>query len=177
MQIIHIMGASGSGTSTLGRALAERIGYAWIDTDSVFWQPTDPPFQAEYPFEQRVQRMDEAIRANPHCVISGWLGRAGNAYIHRFGWIVWLHVPTELRISRLKAREAARFGPRILPGGDMHETHLAFLEYAGQYDAGGMDIRSYARQKQWLKQAVCPVLELDGSRATEMLAEEIASRI
>jgi Shikimate kinase len=40
---IHILGASGSGTTTLGRALAERLQYPHFDTDDSFWVPTDPP--------------------------------------------------------------------------------------------------------------------------------------
>jgi len=174
MQAIHILGASGSGTSTLGKALSERFGCAWIDTDSIYWEQTDPPFQVSRPFGERVRMIEEAMRANPRCVISGWMGSAGDAFLSRFNLIIWLHVPTELRIRRLRAREATRFGLRILPGGDMYETHQAFLDYAGQYDEGGMDIRSYARQKKWLEQAACPMLELDGARGLEELVAEVA---
>lgn len=42
---IHIFGASGSGTSTLGRAVAARLGYAFLDADDFYWLPTDPPFR------------------------------------------------------------------------------------------------------------------------------------
>jgi len=177
MPAIHILGASGSGTSTLGRALAEQLACNWIDTDNIYWAPTDPPFQIERPYEERVRLMDEAIQANPNFVLSGWMGRFGNPLISRFQLIVWLHVPTELRIRRLKAREFANFGERILPGRDMYENHQAFLDYAGQYDDGGMDIRSYARQKEWLEQAACPVLEMDGCRDTEVLAAEVLLKL
>ena len=40
---IHILGASGSGTTTLGRALAERLQCPHFDADDYFWVPTDPP--------------------------------------------------------------------------------------------------------------------------------------
>ena len=172
--IIHILGASGSGTSTLGRALSERFSYAWIDTDRIFWEPTDPPFQISRPPEVRARLLEDAMRASPRCVISGWLGGWGTAFLPRFDLIVWLRAPTALRIERLKAREAASFGARILPGGDMHENHQEFLDWAGRYDDGGMDIRSYARQKEWLEQATCPVMELDGGRALDALIAEVA---
>jgi len=164
MPAIHILGASGSGTSTLGRSLAEQLACAWFDTDCIYWEQTD---------EEYVRLMEEAIESNPDCVISGWLGRSGDVLISRFQLIVWLRTPTELRIRRLKARELANFGERILLGGDMYETHQSFLDYAGQYDDGGMDIRSYARQKEWLERAACPVLELDGCRTTESLAADV----
>jgi len=37
IQRIHILGASGSGTTTLGRALAERLQCPHFDTDDYFW--------------------------------------------------------------------------------------------------------------------------------------------
>jgi len=43
IQRIHILGASGSGTTTLGRALAERLQYPHFETDDYFWLPTAPP--------------------------------------------------------------------------------------------------------------------------------------
>jgi len=33
---VHIVGASGSGTTTLGRALATQLGCPHVDTDDVF---------------------------------------------------------------------------------------------------------------------------------------------
>ena len=48
---IHIVGASGAGTSTLGQALERKYGYKWMDTDNYFWVPTDPPFNQARPSE------------------------------------------------------------------------------------------------------------------------------
>ena len=35
-QVIHIFGASGSGTSTLGRKICEELGYFFMDTDGTW---------------------------------------------------------------------------------------------------------------------------------------------
>lgn len=43
-QAIHIYGASGSGTSTLGKKISEELGYRFLDSDDYFWLPTDPRF-------------------------------------------------------------------------------------------------------------------------------------
>ena len=40
--IIHIVGASGAGTTTLGQALEREYAYKWLDTDGYFWEQTDP---------------------------------------------------------------------------------------------------------------------------------------
>jgi adenylate kinase family enzyme len=41
---ILVTGASGSGTTTLGKALAEQLACAFLDADDFFWFPTNPPF-------------------------------------------------------------------------------------------------------------------------------------
>ena len=35
-QVIHIYGASGSGTSAIGRYISEKLGYFFMDTDDYF---------------------------------------------------------------------------------------------------------------------------------------------
>lgn len=41
---LHMMGASGSGTTTLARALADHWSVPHADADDYFWVPTDPPY-------------------------------------------------------------------------------------------------------------------------------------
>jgi adenylate kinase family enzyme len=44
---VLITGASGSGTTTLGRALAARLGFAFLDADDYYWLPSDLPFPTQ----------------------------------------------------------------------------------------------------------------------------------
>lgn len=78
---------------------------------------------------------------------------------------------TSTRLARIKQREYARFGARILPGGDMYDRHQAFLQWAAGYDAGGLDTRSAVLHNEWQKQLACPILTVDG---TAPLAETAA---
>jgi adenylate kinase family enzyme len=119
IQRIHILGASGSGTTTLGRALAARLQYPHCDTDNYFWVPTDPPYtkQRERPERQRLL-MDD-LTAHDAWVLSGSLCGWGDVAIPLFELVVFLSIPSEVRMARLHRREHARFGERILPGGDM----------------------------------------------------------
>ena len=43
MAKIHVLGASGSGTTTIAKVLAKKLGYVHLDTDSYFWEETDIP--------------------------------------------------------------------------------------------------------------------------------------
>lgn len=39
--VIHIFGAAGSGTTTLGMKICQELGYKLMDTDDYFWLPTE----------------------------------------------------------------------------------------------------------------------------------------
>jgi adenylate kinase family enzyme len=170
--IIHIVGASGAGTSTLGQALEREYGYKWLDTDGYFWQQTDPPFVKSLPHEERVKLMSAAVEKHPKCVISGSLCGWGDVFIPRFDLVVFIDTPTDIRIERLEKREAERFGERIRAGGDMYDNHIDFIEWAKGYDASS-DGRCRKVHEEWLKNITCSILRLDGTKTVNELLEQI----
>jgi len=165
---IHILGASGSGTTTLGRALSERFGYVPLDTDDYFWEPTDPPFQRPRDRHARQTLLAAALEAHPRWVPSGSLCGWGDLFIPRFDLVIFLWVPPAIRLARLKQREQQRHGSEALaPGGAMHDAHVAFMNWAMAYDEGGNDMRSRRRHEQWLAALPCPCLRLEGPLTVE----------
>ena len=134
VDIIHIVGASGAGTTTLGQALEREYGYKWLDTDGFFWEQTAPPFVKSLPHEERVKLMSAAIQEHEKCVISGSLFGWGNVFIPKFDLVIFINTPTDIRIKRLKKRESERFGSRICKGGDMYDNHIEFKKWAKGYD-------------------------------------------
>jgi len=177
--VIHITGASGCGVTTLGRALAGALGSVHIDADDFFWVPTDPPYIQKRDRTVRVEILGEQIRASEErgCVLSGSILDWGDSFIPLFHLVVFLSVPAAIRLQRLKAREAARFGARIQPGGDLYKTHLAFLEWADGYDDGNGDGRTRERHEKWLAQIGARVLRLDGTIPSEELVQYVLRRI
>lgn len=172
--IIHVLGASGSGTTTLGQAIAKAWGYAHFDTDDYYWVPTDPMFQQNRPPAERLRLLQRDISAHPRCVISGAFVRWGDPLIPLLDLAVWLQTPTETRLARLRRREAARFGSRIEPGGDMYEEHREFMAWAALYDtADDGDTRSFAQHRRWTQQLPCPCLTADGTQPVEELLKLI----
>lgn len=161
--IIHIYGASGSGTSTLGRKICEELGYRFMDTDDYFWMPTNPPYTTKRDAQERLRLMKEDIQKADNVVVSGSLVDWGDELIPYFTLVIRLHTDTDIRIERLRKRERETFGSRIEPGGDMYENHLEFLEWAASYDTAGLESRSKVKHDAWEKLLQCKQLLLNGA--------------
>lgn len=171
--VIHIYGASGSGTTTLAGYLAENLGYRLIDSDDYYWVNTDPPYRQKRPIPERIRLMKEELDQSHKAVISGSLTDWGDPLIPFFTLAVRLVTPAGIRIARIKERERKKFGSRIEPGGDMYETHCRFLDWASGYDTGGLDTRSKAKHDQWEKLLTCPRMSLDGNKSLAWNLEQI----
>jgi adenylate kinase family enzyme len=150
--LILITGASGSGTSTLGAALARELGMAHLEADDYFWIPTEPPFTTKRDRAERLSSILRDVRAKQSAVLAGSVMDWGVELENAFDLIVFLYVDAAIRVERLRAREMERFG----------RSNPAFLEWAAQYDVGAMDGRSLTRHRAWLSARTCPVLELRG---------------
>jgi adenylate kinase family enzyme len=161
---VHIVGASGSGTTTLGRALAGRLGCPHLDTDDFFWLPSDPPFQHVRDRSARQALLGHALARRRGWVLSGSLCGWGDVFIPQFELVVFLWVPADVRIARLRARERARYGSAIEPGAPLHDRYVRFIAWASGYDHG-LDVRERCRclHETWLAQLPCPVLRLEGT--------------
>ncbi len=174
-QVIHIYGASGSGTSTIGRFICEKTGYFFMDTDDYFWEPTNPPFTTKRKIPDRIALMRRDIAKYESVVISGSLVDWGDELIPLFTLAVRVETDTAVRIERLKKRERERFGNRIDTGGDMFENHREFIDWAAAYDSGGLDMRSKAKHDEWQKLLHCPQVLLDGNQPAEKNFEYLAA--
>ena len=161
---IHILGASGSGTTTLAAALAAKHGHAHLDTDNFYWIPTDPPFLEKRPIEERLELLREAMQRSTSWVLSGSLAGWGDPLIPKFELVVFLIVPNEVRMQRLRAREIQRY---------QHLANIEFLEWANKYDTAGFEMRSRKLHEAWLKNLQTPILRLEGKRPVDDLLAQI----
>ncbi len=169
----HITGASGSGTTTLGRALASRWSVPHADADDYFWLPTSPPYVEKRPAAERLGLMRKLFLGRDAWVLSGSVMDWGDELVATFDAVVFLSTDHEHRLARLRARERQRYGDRIGPGGDLEAGHLEFLTWAAGYENPGFDGRSRARHEEWLSGLACPVLRLDGSTPVADLVAEV----
>ncbi|WP_025856703.1 adenylate kinase [Pseudomonas sp. CHM02] len=169
---IYITGASCAGVTTLGQNLVTRLGVRQVDVDDYYWMPTSPPFTTKRPPADRVSLMRQALGDDEWVLTGSCLGW-GDALITDADLIVFVATPTPVRLERLTARETARFGDRIAPGGDMHQIHVAFKEWASQYDDPSFSGRNRAWHEAWLSQQTARVLRIDGTNSAEQIAADV----
>jgi len=173
---VYITGAAGSGTSSLGRQLAEWLGVPHLDTDDFYWAPSDPPFTEKRPVEERLALIAAEQLAQGEqggWVLSGSADGWGEIAIDGADLILFMTTPTPVRLARIRRREAEKFGARVKPGGDMHHNHTEFLKWAASYDEPYFGGRSLARHRNWLAGRREPVLELSGAKPVEELLTSV----
>jgi adenylate kinase family enzyme len=175
---VHIFGASGTGTSTLARALAGSLGCRHFDTDNYYWLQTDPPFKTARECTERQELLRRDLNKNDSWVLSGSLCGWGDFAIPLFDLVVFLWLPPEVRLQRLKKREIERYGPDIeSPDNPGYQGHAKFLAWATAYDTGGLDMRSRARHEEWITTLRCPVIRIEIDRTIQENLKMVLSRI
>ena len=171
---IHIMGASGAGTTTLGLALAGRLSIPHHDSDNYFWRPTVPPYRENRPEAESLRLMEELFLGLDQWALSGSVVGWAEAVTPLSDFAVFLRTPTEIRVQRLRERETRRFGhDAVAPGAWRHEETEEFLEWASHYDDGSREGRNLAKHEAWLATLSCPILRANGSRPTADLVEKV----
>ena len=166
---LHITGASGSGTTTLARAVADAWAVPHGDADDYFWLPTDPPYVQKRPEVERLALMDQVFLPREAWVVSGSMLGWGDSVLARCDAVVFLTLDPAERLRRIEAREHVRRA-----GGPVDEEALrAFLTWARGYDDPSFEGRSRAAHEEWLATLTCPILRLDSCRSREALCNEV----
>lgn len=166
---VHVLGASGSGTTTLGRALANHWSVPHADADDYFWLPTNPPYVEKRPVAQRLELMREVFVPREAWVLSGSMVGWGEEVVDACDAIVFLTLDPVERLRRLEAREVHRRGS----GNFDVDAWTAFLEWARGYDDPSFNGRSLAVHEKWLADRHQAVLRLDSAVSEEGLVSEV----
>jgi hypothetical protein len=118
--------------------------------------------------------MREIFLERSDWVLSGSLDDWGAAVVPLFDLVVFVRVPTAVRLQRLRHREARRFGhTAVSPGGWRHQETEAFIEWASHYDDGTREGRNLPRHLKWLDTLTCRVLHVDGTRPIPDLVDQV----
>ncbi|VXD01403.1 conserved hypothetical protein [Enterobacterales bacterium 8AC] len=155
---IHIMGASGSGTTSIAARLSKITHYQHVDTDDIYWHATTPPFSVAREYVERQQLLSATLAARPRWILSGSLCGWGDIVIPYFDLVVYVYVKHDVRIDRIRKREWARYGAAIAPGGEYYEQSQRFIAWASAYETSTTVSRNAYKHKKWLEKITCPVV-------------------
>jgi adenylate kinase family enzyme len=172
---LHVTGASGAGTTTLARTIANEWSVPHADVDDYFWVPSSPPYSVKRPVQSRLDLMNEIFLPRDAWVLSGSIVSWGEPLLKRFDAVVFLVLDPAARLARLRAREVARHGAAIEAGGTNQAAHAAFMEWASGYDDPGFSGRSRVQHERWLGRLTCPVLRLDSAEPVSRLLARVDS--
>lgn len=139
---------------------------------------TVPPFQQKRDAAARLRLMHEMFLPRAEWILSGSLQGWGDSIIPYFDLVVFLYMAKDVRLRRLRAREATRFGTdAVAAGGWRHRESEDFIDWASQYDDGDRVSRTLEKHQIWLAALPGPTLRLDGARTLPELIAEIRAAI
>lgn len=161
---IHILGAAGSGTTTLGASLSEILPHKHLDTDDYFWSSK---YTEQRQVDARRNMLKQDLLLNEKWILSGAVCGWGDVFKPYFDLLIFLWIPQEVRLQRLEEREFKRYGHEILKGGSKYSQSKKFLQWASLYDEAGREVRSKILHEQWMAELTCPILRIEDDCSVE----------
>jgi adenylate kinase family enzyme len=174
---ILIFGASGSGTTTLGKELEKSTNFNHLDVDAYYWEKTDPPFQEKIPLTKRNKTLKADFKKFENTIISGSMVSWGKEWETSFDLAIFIRLDNTIRMKRLKNRETVRYGSKLLTDKNIERNSKDFLEWANQYENPNFNGRSFKIHNNWIELLDCKVLRIDGDQELKDTLEKVLVEI
>lgn len=174
---INIVGASGSGVTTLGEQLSRELNIPYFDSDHYYWEPSDPPFTVRRKPIERNAMLRQDLDQHKDSILGGSFMSWGDEWLTAFDFVVFLWIPPAIRIERLKKRELYRYGEIIYTDGERNKLFHEFIDWAAGYDSGIARGRTLQAHEEWLKKLNCPILEIRGDNSVENRVDRVMQAI
>ncbi|SFW74044.1 Adenylate kinase [Sinomicrobium oceani] len=174
---ILLFGASGSGTTTLGKEIEKRTDFRHLDVDDYYWKRTTPPYREKIPLAERNENLKADFNASANVVLSGSMVSWGKEWETVFDLAVFIRLENNERMRRLKKREAQRYGEKLLTDEKTRQNSVAFLEWAAQYENPDFEGRSLKLHQAWMTILHCNILILNGKTDLNDNVEKVLTEI
>lgn len=161
---ILVMGASGSGQTTLGKELSNYLSFKFIDSDNMYWLPTKPEYQKKRDIDSRLSMTLKEMRPE-NVVMAGSIMGWGDKLENAFDIIVFLSLDTNIRIKRLEQREMLELG----------YIDQAFLDWAKEYDNPNFDSRSRLKHETWMSKRQAQIIKIEGDLTVKHRLDRVIS--
>ena len=168
---IIICGLNGTGKSTLGKALAEKLHFHFIDIENLYFPKTNPnKIYASPRTRKEVEKLLlHEIKTHKDFILASVKGDYGEDIYSLIQYAILLDVPKNIRLKRVKKRSFQKFGNRMLWGGDLYEQEENFFHFVESRDENIVE--------EWVKSLKCPVIRMDGTKSIDENTNFIMERI
>ena len=146
---VSVAGISGSGKTTFARALAERLGVAYVELDALHHGPN----WTEATADELRARVETAIAAAPDgWVIDGnYRSKLGDFVLAQADTLVWLELPLRVSLPRVTKRTWRRLWSREQLWGGNRETVRGLIGF--RYGMISWAVQSHFRHKRQIPAA------------------------
>lgn len=162
---IVITGLNGCGKSTVCRLLAEKLSYYSMDVEDYYFIKSDVPYSKFHTNEETKQLMLDDMKKHKKYVLATVNCDWGEKITSTYKFAVVLRAPLDIRMERIRSREYAKFGDRVLQGGDLYESQQKFHNK--------VLARGEEHIEKQLQFIACPVLELDATLPIQDIVDMI----
>ncbi len=138
--------------------ISERLGVYFIDIEDLYFPKTDPEYiYADPRTESEVgELLSIEIKRHRNFVLAAGTCEHWREIYPFFRCAVLIDAPKDIRLYRVRSRSHAKFGERMMPGGDLYEREEAFFRHIESKDESAAE--------KYAMSLGCPVLRVDGTR-------------
>jgi uncharacterized protein YbjT (DUF2867 family) len=166
-RVAVIASASGNGKTTLGRALAARLGVPFVELDALVHGPN----WTETPDDELRALVEPIVRSEGWVIDGTYRSKLGNLVLDGADTIVWLDLPLRVWFARLLRRTIRRLTGRESLWNDNRET-LRGAFWGRESLFGYALIMHFRRRREWpLELAGYPVVRLRSVRSVRAWLE------
>lgn len=167
---IIVCGLNGSGKTDLGKVLAKKLHYYFIDNEDLYFPKTNSRYMYDSPRKDReVEGILLSEIAKHENFVLASVKSPFASVTPSLNLAIVVSAPLEIRVKRIWTHSYEKFGNRMLPGGDLYEQEREFLELAGK--------RTVEYAEDWLVGFKGEIIRVDSTDGINKNVKEILKTI
>lgn len=155
---IIICGGNGAGKTSLGYALSKNTRIPFFDIEDYYFPDKTEEYVYDTPKSKSevIEMLISDLLLHEEFLLAAVNPNIAADIVGRYTVAIYINVPKDIRVKRVKDRSYEKFGQKIMLGGELHDKEKAFFRL--------VEARSEDKIKEWLSKSSIPTIELDGTK-------------